>query len=100
MSEQSGPDADQDWRHKPRVKRSARPERIDLGEDVLIRNDVIAKEEGRSERDLNRGDKDGDPFTYVGNCKYRPQRGHREFMISKIRRLNPPRPVQRRRLRS
>ena len=52
--------------------RLARPDRINIGEDELMRNDLIAKEQGTSERTVNRGDAHGAPFTYVGGSKYRP----------------------------
>ena len=48
----------------PRCKLS-RPERIDIGDDVLIRNDVIAKTEGTSERTVNRNDPRGAPYVRV-----------------------------------
>jgi len=85
---------------KPRPKREDHPECIKIGDSEWKRNDLIAKDEGRSERDLNRGDKDGDPYTYVGGVKYRPVKEHHEFMATKVRRLNPPRPVKRRPLRT
>ena len=54
-------------------RREARPERISLGDQDAVRNDIVAKEEGSSERTLNRKDKDGAPFMYFGGCKYRPR---------------------------
>ena len=71
--------------------RSERPERIPLADgDALVRNDVIARELGSSERGLNRSDADGAPFTYVAGVKYRPERGFREYLASKVQRGQPP----------
>jgi hypothetical protein len=83
---------------KPRPRREDHPERIKLGNGItLVRNDIVAKQQGNSVRDLNRGDKDGDPFTYIGGVKYRPEPAHSEYMAGKIKRLNPPRAGKRRR---
>ena len=72
--------------------RSMRPERIDIGDDELVRNDLIAKAQGTSERTVNRGDAHGAPFTYVGGVKYRPQKAYRLFLASRIQRKgHPPR---------
>ena len=64
--------------------RSARPERIDLGDDVAVRNDLIAKEEGRSERALNGEDAHGAPFLYISKVKYRPIAKYRAYLAGKI----------------
>jgi hypothetical protein len=64
----------------------SRPERIPLGDDVLVRNDIIASTFGSSERALNRGDAAGAPFVYVGGVKYRPERGYQDFLTSQIQR--------------
>jgi len=69
--------------------RSARPERIDIGDDELVRNDIIARDERRSERGLNRGDADGAPYTYVGAVKYRPIKRYQKFLASRIRQAQP-----------
>ena len=55
-----------------RRRRALRPERIALGDDVAVRNDLVALEEGVSERTLNRGDALGAPFLMVGGVKYMP----------------------------
>ena len=68
---------------RPRVER---PERIPLGDDVLVRNDVVAATYGSSERALNRGDAAGAPFTYIAGVKYRPERGYQEFLTNQIQR--------------
>ncbi len=70
-------------------RREARPERISLGNQDAVRNDIVAKGEGSSERTLNRKDKDGAPFLYFGGCKYRPERDYQEFMTSRILRMQP-----------
>ena len=71
--------------------RTKRPERIALADgDALVRNDVIATELGSSERGLNRSDADGAPFTYVAGVKYRPERGFREYLASKVQRRGQP----------
>ena len=79
--------------------RSTRPEHIDIGTDVLVRNDVIAKQYGTSERTINRGDAEGAPFVKIGGVKYRPQKGYQEFLASRIQRRGQRRrakPVARR----
>jgi len=70
--------------------RVTRPERIDIGSDILIRNDVLAKAEGVSVRSLDSGDARGDPFTFIGGIKYRPLRGHQEYRANQIRVLGQP----------
>jgi hypothetical protein len=81
---------DTEQRLDPR-RREAHPERIFVGDEVFIRNDVKAKEQGESERSLNRGDKLGAPFRFFGGVKYRPERRYAEFIINSIqvRRLQP-----------
>lgn len=69
-------------------RRSKRPERIDLGDDEAVRNDILAKEEGTSERTLNRGDKDGAPYLFIGGVKYRPYREYKQYLASRIQRKN------------
>jgi hypothetical protein len=68
---------------RPRVER---PERIPLGEDTLIRNDIVAAFYGSSERALNRGDAAGAPYTLIAGVKYRPEKGYQEFLASQIQR--------------
>ena len=58
----------------------------EIGDDVWIRQDVLAAEEGVTERTLNRGDRHGDPFVIHGGCKYRPLKGHQEYLAAKIQR--------------
>jgi hypothetical protein len=69
---------------KQRAGRAQRPERIPIPGDELVRNDIVARDEGVTERSLNRGDAQGDPYTFVGGVKYRPLRAHQEFRASRI----------------
>jgi hypothetical protein len=80
-------------------RREHRPGRIDIGTDVLVRNDLKAQQLGMSERTLNRGDAHGAPFVLIGNVKYRPDQGYNEFIAARIQRKNTATP-RRRRLRS
>jgi hypothetical protein len=70
-------------------RREAHPERITVGGEVFIRNDVLAREQGESERSLNRGDARGAPFRFFGGVKYRPQRLHAEFVMRTIQARKP-----------
>jgi hypothetical protein len=76
--------------------RASHPETIDIGDDTLVRNDVIAAKQGTSERTVNRGDARGAPFIYVGGVKYRPIGRYREFLSRQIVVRGQP-PVRRRR---
>jgi hypothetical protein len=82
------------WRRGTRP-RSERPERIPLGDDVLVRNDIVAATYGSSERALNRGDAAGAPHTFIAGCKYRPERGYQEFLTSQIQRRGQKRASKR-----
>jgi hypothetical protein len=73
-----------------RPQRAGKPERIDIGTDELIRNDILAGEHGVSERTLNRGDAKGAPYILIGGVKYRPRRGYREFIAGIVRRVPMP----------
>ena len=74
--------------------REAHPERITVGGEVFIRNDVLARDQGESERSLNRGDKRGDPFIFFGGIKYRPQRLHAEWVMRSVQ-IRQPQPRKR-----
>jgi hypothetical protein len=65
-------------------RREAHPERITVGGEVFIRNDILAREQGESERSLNRGDAHGSPYRFFGGVKYRPERLHAEFVMRTI----------------
>ena len=74
-----------------RTRRSDRPERLMIGGEEMVRNDVVAREQGGvAERTINRGDKDGAPFIYIGGVKYRPIGRYHEFMLGRIRVRNQP----------
>jgi hypothetical protein len=77
-------------RARGRHPRSSRPERINLDGDEAVRNDLIAKEQGTSERTVNRGDADGAPFIYFGGVKYKPLKAYREYLSARIQRRNQP----------
>jgi hypothetical protein len=74
---------DTEQRLDPR-RREAHPERITIGGETFIRNDIQAKQLGESERSVNRGDKDGAPFRFFGGVKYRPERRYAEFVMNSI----------------
>jgi hypothetical protein len=71
-------------------RRDRRPERINIGDDEFVRNDIIANEQGVSERTLNRDDRNGAPFALVGGVKYRPIRRYREYLAKRIQVKNQP----------
>jgi hypothetical protein len=76
-------------RRPGRRKRSEHPERIPLADgEEAWRNDLVAKEDGTSERDLNRRDAEGAPYLYFANIKYRPINEYRDFKSSRIQRRN------------
>jgi len=81
-----------DPRHRER-----HPERIEIGGVVLVRNDVQARQLGVSERSIDRGDKDGAPFVFIGRIKYRPQQRYADFILSKIQEGRPRRRRRKRR---
>jgi hypothetical protein len=56
----------------------------------MVRNDVVAGDEGNCERTLNRRDKDGAPYIYIGGVKYRPIERYHEFMLGRIQVHQPP----------
>jgi hypothetical protein len=70
--------------------REAHPERITIGGEVFVRNDILAREQGESERSLNRGDARGAPYRFFGGIKYRPLRLHAEFVMRTVQMRNPP----------
>jgi hypothetical protein len=74
---------------RSRPGRAERPERIVIGGEACKRNDIKAKELGHTERTLNRGDKDGAPYIYIGGIKYRPDRRYDNWLLSRIQARNP-----------
>jgi hypothetical protein len=72
----------------PRCK-LARPERIDIGDDVLVRSDLIAKAEGTCERTVNRNEARGAPYVLIGGVKYRPLKRYQQWRASTIQQIKP-----------
>jgi hypothetical protein len=84
---------------KPLDKRrkEAHPERIAVGDETFIRNDKLAEEYGVSERSIDRGDRDGAPFRFIGGVKYRPKNRYDKFILDSIQEGRPPAPKKRKR---
>jgi hypothetical protein len=61
----------------------------------MVRNDVVAREEGACERTINRLDSLGAPYIYIGGVKYRPIERYHKFMLAQIKVRNQP-PTKRR----
>jgi hypothetical protein len=60
--------------------------------DELIPDAEFLKEAGDvTPRTGNNWDKQGCPFIYIKNIKYRPRREGFEWLASRIKRRNPPR---------
>ena len=81
----------------PLDKRSklARPEYIEVGDEVFERQDLTAKRFGRSERSLNREDKNGAPWRIINGVKYRPKRRYDAYILGSIEVRKPQRIVER-----
>jgi hypothetical protein len=77
-------------------RREAHPERIVVGDETFVRNDIQAKELGESERSLNRSDRRGGPYRFFGGVKYRPQRAYAEFILNSIQVRKPEQPERKR----
>ena len=73
-------------------RRSTRPERMMIGGVELVRNDVVARDEGNCERTLNRRDKSGAPYIYIGGVKYRPIEQYHQFLLGRMQVRNQPPP--------
>ena len=86
----------EEQRFDPR-RREAHPERIVVGDEVFIRNDVMAGEYGVSERSIDRGDRDGAPFRFIGGVKYRPKGRYDQFILDGIQEGRPRPPKRKRR---
>jgi hypothetical protein len=80
-------------------RRKLHPERIEIGGEILLRNDVQARQLGCSERSVNRGDKDGAPFVFIGGIKYRPEKRYAAFILNRIQEGKPRAPTKRNRRR-
>jgi hypothetical protein len=79
---------DAEQRLDPR-RRELHPERVVIGDETFVRNDIQAKELGCSERSVDRGDKHGAPFLFIAGIKYRPARRYAAFMLSRIQVRGP-----------
>ena len=80
-------------------RRELHPERLTIGGQVFVRNDIQAKELGVSERSVNRGDAHGAPFVFIGGVKYRPEKGYADFVLASIQ-VRKPAPPRRKRGRA
>jgi hypothetical protein len=78
-------------------RREAHPERILVGDETFIRNDKLAEEYGVSERSIDRGDRDGAAFRFIGGVKYRPKRRYDQFILNSIQEGRPRAPSRKRR---
>jgi hypothetical protein len=70
--------------------RQLHPERIVIGGETFVRNDIQAKELGISERSVNRDDRLGAPWIFIGGVKYRPEKRYAAFIMSRIQVRQPP----------
>jgi hypothetical protein len=70
-------------------RREAHPERIEIGGELLLRQDILANEHGESERSINRRDPDGAPYIFLGGVKYRPKERYERFILSRIQQARP-----------
>jgi len=64
--------------------KQSRPKQIVVGDETFERNDITAKRYGVSERSLNRGDRDGAPYRFIGGVKYRPKSRYDQFILNSI----------------
>lgn len=64
--------------------RATHPERIAVGDDVFVRDDIMAAKCGVTTRTQTRGDAHGAPFTFLGGVKYRPERAYTDFLLSQV----------------
>jgi hypothetical protein len=71
-------------------RREAHPERITIANETFERNDIRAKKLCMSERSLNRGDRQGAPYVFLGGVKYRPMERHDAFILASIQVRKPP----------
>jgi hypothetical protein len=76
----------------------ARPERIVVGDEVFIRDDVYARSRAQSRKTLSRQDALGMPYRFFSNVKYRPEKRADAFIIGTIK-VQKPTPPKRRRSR-
>jgi hypothetical protein len=72
-------------RKSKRAFRTERPERLTIGGVEMVRNDVVAREEGACERTINRLDRLGAPYLMIAGVKYRPIERYHEFLLGQIK---------------
>lgn len=94
----TAPTLQPETRPDPRC-RELHPERIVVGDKVLERNDVVAKRYGKSERSVNRRDRNGAPYIFLSGIKYRPQPDYDNFLLSRCIEVCKPQPSRRRKAR-
>jgi hypothetical protein len=61
-----------------------------IGGEEMVRNDVCARDEGACERTINRLDRLGAPYIYIGGVKYRPIERYHQFLLKQIKVRNQP----------
>jgi hypothetical protein len=71
-------------RRRRRPARSTKPKHLNIAGESFTRNDIAAKEKAMSERGLNRLDKDGYPYIYLGGIKYRPDKAGDQYFLSRV----------------
>lgn len=73
--------------HDHRIRRDP-PERIELENDVLVRDEIFCAEVlgGASRRSGTRAEAEGLPFVMVRGLKYRPLREGRRWLAARIQR--------------
>jgi hypothetical protein len=81
-------DTSPEQRLDPR-RRELHPERITVGDETFVRNDIQAQLLGCSERSINRDDKNGAPFIFIGGIKYRPEKRYAAFFMNRIQERTP-----------
>jgi hypothetical protein len=74
--------------------RKPAPERIQIEDDELLRDDVFHTEvlAGANQRTGKRYESDGLPFVYVRGMKYRPKLEGQKWLAGRIQRRRPPKP--------
>jgi hypothetical protein len=82
-----------------RRRREMHPEYILVGGETFERNDATARRYGVSERTVNRGDREGAPYAFVGAVKYRPKERYDAHILSRIVESRPESQRGRRRAR-
>jgi hypothetical protein len=67
-----------------RRRRESHPERILIGNEVFVREDIMAAELGECMRTLARRDVEGAPHARFGGVKYRPEKRFHQFLLDTI----------------